>query len=233
NVGNLLLVRAAARQKEIAIRRALGAARIRLVRQFLTESILLGIVGGVFGLLLAMWGVSLVESFGSQAKPLMARVEIDTRVLGFTIVVSVLSGIVFGLIPAFNASNPHLNETMKEGGRGSGAQTSHNRLRGMLVMSEVAMALVLLISAALLIKSVIRLRNVNPGFEAANRLTMNVSLPVAKYPKPQQWIAFYNQLGNRLDSLPGVKAAGFTSVLPFSGNFDGRGLSVEDYPRPE
>src|SRR5262249_19865261 len=119
------------------------------------------------------------------------------------------------------------------GGRGSGAQTSHNRLRGMLVMSEVAMALVLLISAALLIKSVIRLRNVNPGFEAANRLTMNVSLPVAKYPKPQQWIAFYNQLGNSLDSLPGVKAAGFTSVLPFSGNFDGRGLSVEDYPRPE
>lgn len=232
NVGNLLLVRSAARQKEVAIRRALGAARTRLARQFLTESILLAMLGGVFGLLLALWGVSLVESLGSQATPLLASIKIDMRVLGFTFALSVLTGIVFGLVPALNASNPDLNETLKEGGRSSGSEASHNRLRGVLVMSEVALALVLLISAGLLIKSVIRLRNVNPGFKAENRLTMNVVLPRAKYPKAPQWIAFYNQLGDRLKALPGVESAGFTSVLPFSGNFDGRGLAVEDLPKP-
>lgn len=232
NTGNLLLGRAAAREKEVAIRRALGAARGRLTRQFLTESVLLALLGGALGLLLAMWGVGLVESIGSQATPLLANIEIDLRVLGFTLALSILTGIVFGLAPALNASNPDLNATLKEGGRGSGAQAGHNRLRGVLVMSEVAMALVLLISAGLLIKSVIRLRSVNPGFEADNRLTMNVVLSSARYPKPQQWVAFYSQLTERLEALPGVVSAGFTSVLPFSGNFDGRGLAVEDHPRP-
>lgn len=232
NTGNLLLARAAARQKEVAIRRALGAARGRLARQFLTESILLAMVGGAIGLLMAMWGAGFVESIGSQATPLLANIDLDLRVLGFTLALSILTGLVFGLAPALNASNPDLNETLKEGGRGSGAQASHNRLRSVLVMSEVAMALVLLISAALLIKTVIRLRNVDPGFEADNRLTMNVVLSSAKYPKPQQWVAFYNQLTERLEALPGVVSAGFTSVLPFSGNFDGRGLVVEDHPRP-
>ncbi|HSE36070.1 MAG TPA: ABC transporter permease, partial [Blastocatellia bacterium] len=172
NVGNLLLVRAAARQKEVAIRRALGASRGRLARQFLTESILLAMMGGAFGLLLAMWGVSLVESIGSQATHLLADIRIDTRVLSFTFGLSIITGIIFGLAPALSASNPDLNETLKEGGRSSGAGASHNRLRSILVISEVAMAVVLLISAGLLIKSVIRLRNVNPGFEAENRLTM-------------------------------------------------------------
>ena len=232
NTGNLLLGRAAAREKEVAIRRALGAARGRLTRQFLTESVLLALLGGALGLLLAMWGVGLVESIGSQATPLLANIEIDLRVLGFTLALSILTGIVFGLAPALNASNPDLNATLKEGGRGSGAQAGHNRLRGVLVMSEVAMALVLLISAGLLIKSVIRLRSVNPGFEADNRLTMNVVLSSARYPKPQQWVAFYSQLTERLEALPGVVSAGFTSVLPFSGNFDGRGLAVEDHPKP-
>jgi putative ABC transport system permease protein len=232
NVGNLLLVRAAARQKEVAIRRALGAARGRLTRQFLTESILLAMMGGALGLLLAMWGVSFVESIGSQATHLLANLEIDLRVLGFTFAISILTGIAFGLAPALNASNPDLNETLKEGGRSSTGQAGHNRLRSALVISEVAMALVLLISAGLLIKSVVRLRNVNPGFEAANRLTMNVSLPRAKYPTAQQWVAFYDQLNERVEALPGVKSSGFTSVLPFSGNFDGRGLAVEDHPRP-
>lgn len=231
NVGNLLLVRAAGRQKEVAIRRALGAARTRLARQFLTESIVLAIMGGALGLLFAMWAVSLVESIGSQATPLLASIKIDLRVLGFTFALSILTGIVFGLAPALNASNPNLNETLKEGGRSSGAE-AHNRLRSVLVVSEVAMALVLLISAGLLIKSVIRLRDVNPGFDAENRLTMNVTLPRATYPRAQQWVAFYTQLTERLEALPGVKSAGFTSVLPFSGNFDGRGLAVEDHPRP-
>ena len=232
NVGNLLLVRAAARQKEVAIRQALGAARGRLTRQFLTESILLAMMGGALGLLLAMWGLSVVESIGSQATHLLTNLEIDLRVLGFTFAISILTGIAFGLAPALNAANPDLNETLKEGGRSSTGQAGHNRLRSALVVSEVAMALVLLISAGLLIKSVIRLRNVNPGFEAENRLTMNVSLPSAKYPKAQQWVAFYDQLSERIDSLAGVKSSAFTSVLPFSGNFDGRGLAVEDHPRP-
>ena len=232
NVGNLLLVRAAGRQKEVAIRCALGAARSRLARQFLTESVLLAMIGGLLGLLLAMWGVTVVESLGSQVTPLLESLRIDTRVLGFTFAISIISGIVFGLAPALNVSNPDLNETMKEGGRSSGAQAGHNRLRSVLVISEVAMALVLLISAGLLIKSVIRLRNVDTGFDAENRLTMNVGLSRAKYPQSQQWVAFYDQLKQRLEALSGVKSAGFTSVLPFSGNFDGRGLAVEDRPRP-
>jgi putative ABC transport system permease protein len=232
NVGNLLLVRAAGRQKEVVIRRALGAARSRLARQFLTESVMLAIIGGVSGLLLALWGVGLVETLGSQATPLLATIQIDLRVLGFTVAISILTGLIFGLAPALGASNPNLSETLKEGGRSSGPQASHNRLRSLLVISEVGMALVLLISAGLLIKSVIRLRNVNPGFEAENRLTMNISLPSAKYPKPQQWNAFYNQLSERLREVPGVQSAGCTSVLPFSGNFDGRGLAVEDHPKP-
>ena len=232
NVGNLLLARATGRQKEIAIRRALGAARLRLARQLLTESVLLAIIGGGLGLLLSLWGTSLVEAIGSGITPLPVSIKIDSRVLGFTFALSILTGIVFGLAPALHASNPDLNETLKEAGRSSGAQASRNRLRGVLVMTEVAMALVLLISAGLLIKSVIRLRNVNPGFKAENRLTMNVVLPSAKYPKAPQWIAFYNQLGERLNALPGVESAGFTSVLPFSANFDGRALVVEDHPKP-
>ena len=232
NVGNLLLARAAGRQKEIAIRRALGAARLRLARQLLTESVVLAIIGGGLGLLLALWGTSLVEAIGSGVTPLPVSIKIDSRVLGFTFALSILTGIVFGLAPALHASNPDLNETLKEAGRSSGAQASRNRLRGVLVMIEVAMALVLLISAGLLIKSVMRLRNVNPGFKAENRLTMNVVLPSLKYPKAPQWIAFYNQLGERLNALPGVESASFTSVLPFSDNFDGRALVVEDHPRP-
>jgi putative ABC transport system permease protein len=232
NVGNLVLARAAGRQKEIAIRRALGAARLRLARQLLTESVLLAILGGGLGLLLALWGTSLVETIGSRIMPMPVSIRINSGVLGFTFALSILTGIVFGLAPALQASNPDLNATLKEAGRSSGADASRNRLRGVMVMSEVAMAVLLLIAAGLLIKSVVRLRNVNPGFNAENRLAMKVILPSSKYPKAPQWIAFYNQLSDRLAALPGVELAGFTSVLPFSGNFDGRGLAVEDFPRP-
>ena len=231
NVGNLLLVRSAARQKEIAIRRALGATRSRVARQFLTESLLLAMLGGGVGWLAALWGTSVVESFGTQVTPLLASIKVDWRVLVFTAAVSIFAGLVFGLAPALQASNSDLNETLKEGGRGSGAGAPRNRLRNVLVTAEVAMALVLLVSAGLLIKSVMRLRDVNPGFDPENRLTMNVVLPGAKYPKAFSWIAFYNQLHDRLETLPGVESAGFTSVLPFSRNFDGRSLAVEDHPR--
>ncbi|HKP86336.1 MAG TPA: FtsX-like permease family protein, partial [Blastocatellia bacterium] len=140
--------------------------------------------------------------------------------------------IVFGLAPALHVSKPDLTESLKEGGRSSGAGASRNHLRSALVVSEVAMALLLLICAGLLIKSVIRLRDVSPGFSADNRLTMSVVLPGAKYPKAPMWVAFYNQIIERIEALPGVEAAGLTSVLPFSGNFDGRGLAVEDHPKP-
>lgn len=232
NVGNLLLSRSTARQKELAIRAALGAGRMRLVRQLLTESVLLALVGGGLGLLLALWGTGLVESLGSQVTPLLSHVEIDYRVLTFTVVISLAAGIIFGLAPALHVSQPDLNETLKEGGRASGTGgAGRNKLRGLLVVSEIAMALVLLVCASLLIKSVMRLRDVNPGFNPQNVLTMNISLPSAKYPNGAAQTAFYNQILGRIQTLPGVQSAGVTSVLPFSENFDGRSLAIEDQPR--
>ncbi len=232
NVGNLLLARSTARQKEIAIRAALGAGRTRLVRQFLTESMLLAVLGGGLGLLLALWGTGFVESLGSRVTPLLSGIDIDSRVLGFTVAISILAGVVFGLAPALHVSKPDLNESLKDGGRTSGADFGRNRLRGSLVVSEVAMALVLLVCAGLLIQSLMRLRDINPGFNSENMLTMNVTLPGVKYPKSANWIMFYKNLVDRLEALPGVQGAGVTSVLPFSGNFDGRSLVVEDYPKP-
>ncbi|HKQ79500.1 MAG TPA: ABC transporter permease [Blastocatellia bacterium] len=232
NVSNLLLARAAARQKELSIRAALGAGRLRLLRQLLTESVLLSLTGGALGLLLARWGTSLIESLGAQVTPLLSGVKLDARVLTFTLMISLLTGVVFGLAPALHVSRPDLNETLKDAGHSAGAGAHGSRLRGALVVAEMALALVLLICAGLLIQSVLRLRAVNPGFNPSNLLTMNVALPSAKYPKPQQRVEFHNRLVERLVVLPGVNAAGFTSVLPFSSNFDGRGLAVEDQPKP-
>ncbi|HEX8140374.1 MAG TPA: ABC transporter permease [Pyrinomonadaceae bacterium] len=231
NVGNLLLARSTARQKEVAIRAALGAARARLVRQLLTESVMLACVGGGLGLLLAMWGTSFVETLGSQVTPLLSGIRLDGRVLLFTLLVSLVTGIAFGLAPALHISQPDLNETLKEGGRSS-TGGSRSALRGLLVVSEVALSIVLLISAGLLIKTMIRLREVNTGFNPQNIVTMNVVLSSAKRPKPQEWASFFKQVTERVEALPGVEAAGLTSVLPFSSNFDGRGLAVEDYPKP-
>jgi putative ABC transport system permease protein len=232
NVGNLLLARSTARQKEMAIRTALGAARGRIVRQLLTESVLLAILGGALGLLMAAWGMSVIESLGSKAFPSLNDIAIDMRVLGFTIAISLLTGIVFGLAPAMHASKPDFNESLKEGGRYAGAGTSRSRLGGALVVAEVAMALVLLICAGLMIRSVVRLSDVSPGFNPQNLLTLNASLQRSKYPNASSWLAFYNRLIERTEALPGVKAAGIVSVLPLSKNFDGRGLAVEDHPKP-
>jgi putative ABC transport system permease protein len=232
NVGNLLLARSTARQKEVAIRAALGAARVRLVRQLLTESVMLALLGGGLGLLLAMWGTSFVESLGSSVTPLLSGIRLDARVLSFTLLISLLTGIIFGLAPALHISQPDLYETLKEGGRSSGSGATRNALRSLLVVAEIAMALVLLISAGLLIKTMMRLREVNTGFNPQNIVTMNVVLSSAKRPQPQSWVDFYNRLTERVQTIPGVEAAGLTSVLPFSGNFDGRGLAVEDYPKP-
>jgi putative ABC transport system permease protein len=231
NVGNLLLARSSARQREFAVRAALGAGRARIVRQLLTESVLLALAGGAAGLLLALWGIGLVESLGSRVSPLLAGVRVDYGVLAFTGVVSVLAGLAFGLAPALQVSGPDLNETLKAGGR-SDAGGRGGRLRSALVVAEMALALVLLAGAGLLVKSVVRLRAVDAGFDTSNLLTMNLALPSSRYPDGAAQAAFFERLARQLGSQPGVEGAAFTSVLPLSSNFDGRALAVEDHPVP-
>jgi putative ABC transport system permease protein len=225
NVGNLLLARAGTRRREIAIRAALGAGRWRIVRQLLTESLLLSLTGGVLGLLVAAWGTGVVESVGLQLVPWLGRVEMDGRILAFTFGVSVLTGIVFGLAPALQASRPDLNASLKEGGRG--VVGAGGRLRGALVVAEVALSLVLLIGAGLLIKSVAQLRGVDAGFTPEGVVTMNLWLPTVRYPKGSDQHDFYARLAERIGGIPGVEAVGVTSVLPVSGGFDGRTIEVE------
>ncbi len=232
NVANLLLARSTVRHKEITIRTAIGAARGQLIRQLLTESLVLAFLGGSLGLLLAFWGTDLVAAAGPKINPMFQGIRVDLRVLGFTFGISIITGLIFGLAPALQISKPNLVESLKEGGRGSGPSSSRNRLRSVLVVSEIAMTLVLLVCAGLLIRTVARLSNVDTGFNAQNILTMTLGLPAAKYPKPENYIAFNKQVTERIAALPGVKAVGTTSVMPLSDNFDGRGLVVEDQPKP-
>jgi len=222
NVANLLLARSTARQKEITIRSAIGAARGQLIRQLLTESLLLAF----------LWGTRVFEKFGSKISPMFNGFHLDLRCLAFTFGVSILTGLIFGLAPALQMSRPNLTESLKDAGRGSGGLAKGNRLRGALVITEVAMTLVLLVAAGLLVRTLLQLGQVDKGFNSGNVLTMNLGLPSLKYPKPENLIAFYKQATERIAALPGVKAAGITSVLPLSDNFDGRGLAVEDHPKP-
>ena len=232
NVANLLLARSTARQKEMTIRSAIGAARSQLIKQLLTESLVLAFLGGGLGLLIAFWGTGLIERIGSKINPMFNGFRIDLRCLAFTFGVSILTGLIFGLAPALQMSRPNLSESLKESGRSSSGSAKSNRLRGVLVITEVAMTLVLLIAAGLLVRTVLRLNQVDKGFNSRNVLTMNIGLPSLKYPKPENVIAFYKQASERISAIPGVKAAGVTSVLPLSDNFDGRGLEVEDHPTP-
>ncbi|HJR05678.1 MAG TPA: ABC transporter permease [Pyrinomonadaceae bacterium] len=232
NVANLLLARAAVRQKEISIRVALGASRLRLVRQFLTESVLLAVLGGGVGLLLSLWGVSLLKAFIPENISQVEAITIDARVLAFTLLVSLLTGLIFGLAPATQASNLNLNETLKEGGRDSAAGSRGNRIRNLLVVTEVAVSLVLLIGAGLLINSFMRLRNVDPGFRADNLLTMQVELPELKYPEHAQRTNFYNELLRRIEALPGVKSVAVTTNLPLYAQGNSIGVSIEGRPDP-
>jgi putative ABC transport system permease protein len=215
NVANLLLARAAARQKEIAIRTALGASRLRVVRQLLTESITLSAFGGAVGLLLAMWGADLLLAVIPNSIPWVKEITLDRNVLGFTIAASLFTGVVFGLAPALQFSRPDLNETLKEGGRGS--TSGRQRARAVLVVSEVALALVLFIGATLMLKTFSRLRNIEAGFDPKNVLTMTFSLSPSRYSDSAKARAFYRQLGERVASLPGVEAAAFTHVVPLGG----------------
>lgn len=230
NVANLLLARAAARQKEIAVRGALGADRWRLVRQFLTESVLLAIAGGLLGLVLSVVGVQLFRTYIPQQISQVKAMSVDFRVLGFTVVVSLVTGLVFGLVPAIQASMFNPNEALKEGGREATAGHS-NRISSILVIAEVAISLVLLIGAGLLINSFIRLRSVDGGFNPENLLTMKVELPPLKYPTQERRAAFYTDLISRVETLPGVQSAAVTTNLPLYRQ--GNSLTVWFEGRPD
>ena len=229
NVANLSLARGASRSREVAIRSALGASRGRVVRQLLTESVVMALLGGALGLLLAMWGVDLLVSLSPENLPRVKEVTTDWNVLGFTLLVSILTGILFGLFPALATSKTNLTETLKEGGRGaSGA--GRQRLRSLLVVAEVALSLVLLVGAGLLIKSFLRLSNVDVGFVPTNVLSMQLSMTQKSYPEPRQRAVFYEQLISRIESLPGVQAAGAVSELPLSGQENDTFFNIEGKP---
>jgi putative ABC transport system permease protein len=226
NVANLLLARAAVRIKEIAIRSALGADRLALVRQLLTESVILALTGGVLGLGLARWSVKSLVALNPNL-PRGSEVGIDGTVMAFTLGISVFTGLLFGLAPALQTSRTNLQETLKEGGRSGSADFAGRNVRRGLVVAEVALALTLLIGAGLLIKSVARLQSVDPGFDSRNLLAFNLSLPQAKYRSDTLQIQFADQMLARLNALPGVKSAATTSVLPFNGGWSTSSFQIE------
>lgn len=235
NVANLLLAQASTRQKEIAIRTALGATRTRLTRQLLIENVPLTVLGGALGLLLAMWGVDALVALNPSGIPRIDKTSIDSNVLVFTLAVSLLTAMIFGLAPALEAAKVDLNESLKEGGRGSTGGARRRRIRSLLVISEVALSLVLLIGAGLLVKSFARLQSVDPGFRVDNVLTMSLSLPKSRYTGADQLAGFYNQVLQRVESLPGVESAGLVTSLPLTGwnigqpfTIDGRTLSPDE-----
>jgi putative ABC transport system permease protein len=216
NVANLLLVRASSREREIAVRQALGVSRWRLIRQLLTESAVLGLLSGVIGLLLGYWALHLLATLSATSFPRVVEAHMDFRVLAFTLLVSLATGILFGLAPAF--SSRHVtHDALKEGGRGGTAGASSQRLRGLLVVAEVALSLTLLVGAGLLIRSFLRLQEVDTGFRSEGVLTMRISLPEEKYAKIEQTRVFYRELLDRVRRLPGVDAAGGATGLPLSG----------------
>jgi putative ABC transport system permease protein len=225
NVANMLLARAATREREMAVRIALGAGRKRLVRQLLTESVLLALIGGALGVLLAYGGVKLFVAFGPKL-PRLAEVGVDLWVLAFSLIVTVLTGILFGLAPALHSSRANLNESLKEGGRG--ATASRHFVRNALVIAEVAMALFVLIGAGLTIKSFSRALTVDLGFQSDKVLTFRLSLPQNKYKDNAQVITFYRRLTDQLKTLPGVEAVGGVSQLPLSGAYSSGTTVVED-----
>jgi putative ABC transport system permease protein len=217
NVANLLLARATARYREMAIRTALGAGRARIVRQLLTESLLLALLGGALGLVLGWWGVDLLVAVSPPDTPRLAEIGIDRNVFFFTLILSMATGFIFGLAPALQASKANLNEALKEGGRTADA-SRRNRVRSLLVVAEVALSLVVLVGAGLLAKSFVRVLDVAPGFNPANLLTASLSLPGKKYERQSQINAFCKQLIERLEALPGVEGVAIANDIPFMGD---------------
>jgi putative ABC transport system permease protein len=225
NVANLQLARTSSRGREMAIRVALGASRWRVIRQSLVESLLLSLIGGAIGFLLAMWTITWLLLHLPEGFPRASEIGVNAAVFGFTFAVSVLTGIVFGLVPAIQAARTDVNDALKSGGKGS--INSGSRLRRVLVVTEVALSLMLFIGAGLLIKSFWRLTNVNPGFQADHLLTLHVSLPEQKYSEPAQVIDFFKKVPERLAALPGVKAVSAVNRLPISGGDPHGDLTIE------
>jgi putative ABC transport system permease protein len=233
NVANLMLARASVRGKEIALRSALGASRVRILRQLLTESVLLAALGGLLGLLLAQWGTEALIAAVPRNIPRVTEIGLDGVVLAFTLVLSLATGIVFGLVPAWQASHVDLNTALKSGTRGgSGAEGKH-RMRNALVMVEVALALILLICASLLLQSFARLGRVDTGMRTERLFTASVGLPAAAYPKPENIIAFFDRLMPRIRAIPGVESATVVWPLPLSGSINASSFDIEESPAPE
>jgi putative ABC transport system permease protein len=230
NVANLLLARGAARQREIAIRTALGAARTRMVRQLLTESIVLGAAGGLFGLLVAQWSLDVLVALSPVDLTTLGHLTLSYPVLAFTASVSILTAIICGLAPAFEGSRIDVQETLKDGARQVGAAARHRRMRHAFVIAEIALAVVLLVGAGLMLRSFDLLRRVNPGFDAANVLTMRMQLPAEKYRDDAQRIRFFRDLAARVSEVPGVRAVGAISFLPMTGLGSATSFAIDGQP---
>jgi putative ABC transport system permease protein len=234
NVANLLLARSTARQREIAIRIALGASRGRLIRQFLTESLLLAFVGGSLGIVIAQWGVAAlvaaIPEFQLNSMPYLRNLKIDKDIVLFTFALSLLTGIIFGLIPALQTSRPELQSTLKEGGQSS-AGIARRRLRSAIVVAEIALALVLLVGAGLMMKSLANLLKVSPGFQTENLLTLTVALLPAKYQNNEQMVNIQSRMIERFEAIPGVQGAGTVGSMPLAGGNTTR-FYVDGKPQP-
>lgn len=234
NLATMLLVRANARERELAIRIALGAGPWRLLRQVLTESVLLAVCGGTAGVILSVWGIEFLKRIGARTVPRLAEVNVDLSVLIVMAIVAIGTGILFGLVPALASAKPELTEALKEGGRGATTSLHRNQIRSALVIAEIALALVLLVGAGLLMKSYVRLQNVDPGFNPHNVLTMEISLPQMKYPSPgafyfgtETTINFFAEANRRIAKLPGVQASAATDILPLSGSNNDSSFEIE------
>ena len=231
NVANLLLARASSRKKEIAVRAGLGASRWRIARQLLTESVMLSVIGGTLGVLVAWWGTKALVALSPPALIDLKLVSVSLPVLAFTLGLSVITGVVFGLVPALEATRFDLHHSLKEGGKNIGSVGSH-RLRSVFVVVQVALALVLLVGAGLLMKSFNRLQSVDPGFNPNNLLTMRVSLPLAKYESEPKRIDFFKQAIEGMKSIPGVEAVGAINTPPFTGQYSGTTVDVDGVDLP-
>jgi putative ABC transport system permease protein len=229
NVANLLLASAASRQKEMAIRTALGASRWRVMQQLFTESTILALAGGAVGLLLALWGVALMTRLLPQEFPRLEEINMDWRVLGFTLGASVLTGILFGLAPALQISKTDVQESLKESGRGASSSRRHNRLRNLLIVGEVALSVVLLVGAGLLFRSFLQLQSVKAGFTPQQLLTLRLTPSGPRYARDADYMSFYSQVMERISTLPGVQAVGAINTLPLAKGPTG-GFMIEGGP---
>jgi putative ABC transport system permease protein len=232
NVANLTLAKAAAREREIAVRSALGASRWRIVRQLLGESLLLALLGGALGVLLAYWMIDLLISVAPAGTPRLDEIRIDGRVMLFSLGISTLTGLLCGLAPALQASRSDLNQALRESGAGAKTGASGGRVRSTLVTAEIAIALTLLIGAGLLMRSFVRLQSVDPGFTPANILTARIGLPPAAYSTGEQVSNFFNQLHERLKATPGVQSVSFGSSVPMTGIDTDTSFIIEGRPAP-